>query len=197
MKKIRLVFLTGLAVVLPISVTIFILIWMGGEAERLLGSIIQLIFPAPIYKPGMGLAAGIFLIFLVGLLTRTWIVRNIIEWGESLISRIPLVKSIYGAVQDMLHFLSGSDGRKFDQVVSVTLKGADASLLGFVTRDQLKDLPSGLKRDDGIAVYLPMSYQIGGYTLFLPRSAVRPVEMPMQEAARFILTAGVKRSNRG
>ena len=65
-------------------------------------------------------------------------------------------------------------------------------LLGFVTREDFSDLPAGLAGEGVVAVYLPMSYQIGGYTVMLPRSAIEPVNMSMQDAMKFAVTGGMK-----
>jgi uncharacterized membrane protein len=79
-------------------------------------------------------------------------------------------------------------------VVSVTLPGTQMRLLGFVTRRDFAGLPEGVGRPAEIAVYLPMSYQIGGYMLMLPREQAVPVEMSREEAMKFVLTAGLKTS---
>ena len=63
--------------------------------------------------------------------------------------------------------------------------------LGILTRDSLADLPEGLAEEDAVAVYMPMSYQIGGYTAFVPRKLVEPVEMSVEDAMRFAVTAGM------
>ena len=78
------------------------------------------------------------------------------------------------------------------QVVSVKLPGTDWRLLGFVTRAEFDDLPAGIGAAGEIAVYLPMSYQVGGYTAIVPRDSARPVEMSREDAMKFILTAGLK-----
>jgi uncharacterized membrane protein len=64
--------------------------------------------------------------------------------------------------------------------------------LGFVSRADFSDLPEGIGREGEIAVYLPMSYQIGGYTLFMPRAQAVAVDMSREDAMKFILTAGLK-----
>jgi uncharacterized membrane protein len=74
----------------------------------------------------------------------------------------------------------------------VTFPGTSWKLLGFVTRAEFTDLPQGVGTASEVAVYLPMSYQVGGYTVILPREAIRPVEMSREEAMKFILTAGLK-----
>jgi uncharacterized membrane protein len=77
------------------------------------------------------------------------------------------------------------------QVVSVQYPGTQMRLLGFITRSDFSDLPQGVANADDVAVYLPMSYQVGGYTVVVPRSQITPVNMARDEAMRFVLTAGL------
>jgi uncharacterized membrane protein len=77
------------------------------------------------------------------------------------------------------------------RVVAVTLPGI-GRLLGFVTRTEFGDLPEGVAKEGEVLVYLPMAYNIGGYTVFLPRERIQPVEMSREDAMKFILTAGLK-----
>jgi uncharacterized membrane protein len=116
--------------------------------------------------------------------------RQLFRWAEQAMLALPLVRSIYSAVKDMIG-LFGRDGPAM-QVVSVTFPGTSWKLLGFVTRAEFTDLPQGVGTPSEVAVYLPMSYQVGGYTVILPREAIRPVEMSREEAMKFILTAGLK-----
>ena len=67
---------------------------------------------------------------------------------------------------------------------------------GFVTRRDFSALPPNLGDEHTIAVYLPMSYQVGGYTLMLPRDAVEPLDMSVDEAMRYALTAGMSTARR-
>jgi uncharacterized membrane protein len=77
------------------------------------------------------------------------------------------------------------------QVVSLSLPG-NVRLLGFVTRADFSDAPPGIAAAGEVAVYLPMSYQVGGYTVLVPKSALTPVKMSREDAMKFILTAGLK-----
>lgn len=72
----------------------------------------------------------------------------------------------------------------------------EAKLLGFLTRERIQDILglSAEEGDDIVAIYLPLSYQIGGYTLYLPRSKVEPVPMSMEDAMRRVLTAELSKS---
>lgn len=191
MKGLSKIFFTGLAAVLPVLLTFYILVWLGAKAESVFGGTLNLLLPAHWYKPGMGLVAGVVFIFLVGLTLRAWAVRRFFSLGERLLNRIPLVKAIYGSIRDLMNFFGGKD-QGFSQVVLVRLGDTQMKLLGFVTREDFGDLPAGLAGEGVVAVYMPMSYQIGGYTVLLPRSAIEPVNMSMQEAMKFAVTGGMK-----
>src|SRR5690606_41431583 len=77
------------------------------------------------------------------------------------------------------------------QVVRVPAPGARSRLLRCVTRSACGDAPKGIAGDQ-VAVYFPMSYQVGGYTVFMPKEALEPVDMTREDAMKFILTAGLK-----
>lgn len=192
-NRIARTFFTGLAVVLPIVITLALLAWLFRTAESLLGGMVRVLLPDGAYLGGMGLVAALVLIFLTGILMEGILFRRLVKWLEQLLDRIPLVKTIYGAVRDLMGMFSQKDGKKFSKVVLVDVPSLGAQVLGFVTIDEHRDLP--FKSPDAtVAVYFPMSYQIGGYTLFLPRERVKPVDMSMEDAMRFIVTAGMSRS---
>lgn len=190
-------FLKGLAVVIPITLTLAILWWMAAGAERLMGSALKFLMPGGWYVPGMGLASGLALVALIGLLSHVLIFQKIFYLGEAIFNRLPLVKTIYTAIKDFIGYLSPDKDSKMSKVVLVKFPGQSFQLIGFVTREQFDDLPFTPSAEDPIAVYMPMSYQIGGYTLFLPRSALTPLDIPFETAMRLVLTGGVtqKREN--
>jgi uncharacterized membrane protein len=191
MKKIIRKLLAGLATILPVLITAYLLYWLAKSAEKSLGSLIRLVLPEDWYWPGMGIAAGIVLIFVIGLLMQAWGVRSLVAWVERIVLRIPLIKTVYGAVRDLIGFLTQAKDSGLRQVVAVTIGDKKIQLIGFVTREDLTGLPKEIGGHDKIAVYLPMSYQLGGYTVIVPRSAVQPVDMSLEEATRFVLTGGV------
>jgi uncharacterized membrane protein len=189
-------FLAGLAGILPITITLAVLWWLGTTAENALEGLLAWLVPAMPYFPGMGLAAGIGLVFAAGVLLRAWLVQGVFRWVEGWMQRIPVVKTIYGVVSDMMGLVSGDLEQKFGEAVLVTLPGTDYRLVGFVTRKDFAGLPARLGGAGTVAVYLPMSYQIGGYTLVLPAEQVVPLGLPLEDAMRFALTAGVSAQRR-
>jgi uncharacterized membrane protein len=112
-----------------------------------------------------------------------------VGWTEWLLLEIPLVRSVYAAMRDLLGLFARHKEPAL-QVVAVEIAGA--RLLGFVTRTEFADLPAGIGKADEVAVYLPMSYQIGGYTVMVPKQAVTAVAMSREDAMKWILTAGLK-----
>jgi uncharacterized membrane protein len=191
-RRISRIFLRGLVVILPIVITLALVYWLVLSTEALLGGIVKLVLPDKYYTTGLGVLLGLILIFVAGLTINVWVTRMLIGWAEALMERIPIVKSIYGAVRDLAEFLSGArSGQRFHKVVVVTI-GENMRLMGFVTREDFSDQPAHIgATSDTIAVYLPMSYQIGGFTVFLPRSSVQPIDITIEDAMRYTLTAGM------
>jgi uncharacterized membrane protein len=187
-------FLSGLAVVLPIVITIAVLLWVVTTAERLLGSVAGALLPGDGAPRGLGIVLAIALIFGVGVLMEAVYFRRLMGWIEELLNRIPLVKTVYGAVRDLMSLFSKAGTRRFSKVVMVKFPGIEARLIGFVTIEDFAGLAVTAGPDE-VAVYLPMSYTIGGYTVLLPRSCLTPLDMSLEDAMRFVVTAGMSRSS--
>jgi len=180
----------GLVVVLPMALTAWLLWWLGTSVESLLHQVIVLVVPEDEYKPGMGIVAAVLLLIAAGTLVNAFIVRRVLAAWERLMDRIPIVKSVYGAVRDFVQMLPASGERRELRRV-VLVRFGDAAAIGFVTRDDAAELGLGPAGDGAVAVYFPMSYQIGGYTLLVPRAQVEPLDLPIESAMRMVLTGGM------
>jgi len=196
MRKVSKAFLAGLMAILPIAITISILYWLGATAESALGGLLRTVLRS-YYRPGMGLVAGVVVVFLIGLALQAWVFRKLFAYGENLLKRIPVVKTVYGAARDLIAFFSESKDKSLNQVVMVALGNTNLRLIGFVTREDFSAYPKSMAANDTVAVYLPMSYQMGGFTALLPRSALQPLDMSFQDAMRFALTAGMSSGEKG
>jgi uncharacterized membrane protein len=188
-RRIGRIFFTGLLTVLPIVITIYFTLWVLGVMEKFFGKQLMLLIPDDWYRTGMGLVVAIVVVFVVGLLMGDIVFRRVVQWAEWLLLEIPLVRSVYAAMRDLLGLFAQ---HKEPALQVVTVEFAGARFLGFVTRTDFADLPAGIGREGEVAVYLPMSYQIGGYTVMVPRTAITPVEMSREDAMKWILTAGLK-----
>jgi len=192
MKRLSAIFLQGLIALLPLGVTVLVLFWLGSAAERTLGPGIRWVLRDGWYVPGMGVLAGLAFTLFLGLLVNLWGVPQLIRLGEKLIGRIPLVKTIYGAVRDLLGFFAKSGGLgAMNKVVMVSFGDTGIRVVGLLTRETFGDLPPGLGGEEDVAVYVPYSYQIGGFTLIVPRRQIQPLDMRLEDAMRFVVTAGV------
>jgi len=142
------------------------------------------------YVPGMGLMLGITGIFLLGFLVSQRGVGKLLSLVELPFTNLPVVKSIYSSLKDFADYFSPQRSQAAQQmVVTLRLPGHALELVGLVTRQSVGDLPAGFLQGDRVAVYLPMGYMIGGYTVFVPRDWVQPIDMPVEEAMRSTLFA--------
>jgi uncharacterized membrane protein len=187
------IFLTGLLTVLPIVVTIYVTVWMLTVLERFFGKQIMLLVPDEWYRTGMGLLVAIAVVFAVGVLMHGYVFRRLFALLEWLMLEIPLVRSVYTAMRDLLGMFAEHKDEAL-QVVAITLPG-EMRVLGFITRADFSDAPPGIAQPGEVAVYLPMSYQLGGFTVFVPKDAVTPIDMSREEAMKFILTAGLRNAS--
>ena len=184
-------FLKGLAVVIPVALTLAILWWIATSAEKLMGTVLKFTLPDGWYIPGMGLVSGLALIALIGLLSHVLIFQKLFNLGETIFHRLPLVKTIYTAIKDFIGYLNPDKDNQMSKVVMVQLPGQEFQLIGFVTREQFDDLPFTPAAEDPVAVYMPMSYQVGGYTAFLPRKCLTPLDISFEHAMKLVLTGSV------
>ena len=189
MKQIGSILLKGLVTILPIGLTAYFVYWLGVTTESLLSKPIKFVV-GDNYWPGMGLVTGFVILFLVGLAVNAFVVRRVLGLGEDLLLRVPVVKTVYSAIRDMTRLVN-TDKKKGDLDRVVTLDIGFGKMIGFVTQEHANTLGIG-GGDDLVAVYLPMSYQIGGYTIYLPRSRVSETELSVEQAMRIALTGGVR-----
>ena len=188
-------FLKGLAVVIPAALTLAILWWLARGAEQVLGGLLSRFLPEGWYVPGMGLLSAVAITILIGLLTHIILFQRLFAVGEAILNRLPLVKSIYSAIKDFMAYFSPDSREAMRKVVLVKLPDQQFELIGFVPREDFSSLPVELSVEEPVAVYLPFSYQIGGYTLFLPRKCLTPLDMSFEEAMKLVLTGAVTRES--
>ena len=183
---------TGFITLLPVILTIYLLYWLAVSSEQVMGGILRYILPDVLYFPGLGVLAGLVVVFVVGLVMKAYFVRQLFALGEAVLYRLPIIKTVYRAIRDMFDFFSPNKSG-LGQVVAVSIDGKQ--VIGFITQEDPERLPESFRELDSVLVYIPMSYMIGGFTLFIPRSDVRKLNMSMDEAMRFALTAGITGKN--
>jgi uncharacterized membrane protein len=204
--KIYRLFIKGLFAVLPILITVNLVLWLTGFAEDIFAEPLQQFLPKALYIKGMGVLLGFGIIILVGAMVNNYLTSQFLNWMQGYLQKIPFIKTIYNPIRDILNLFDGESSSGLQRVVLVNfpaLNGAaggnqgeeSIEMLGLVTRDRFNDLEiSGL---DGsrIAVYIPFSYAMGGYTIIVPKSRVRETKINAQEALKLAITGWVKAKN--
>ncbi|MAD47012.1 MAG: hypothetical protein CMI02_04555 [Oceanospirillaceae bacterium] len=183
----------GSMVVIPLLVTVW-LIWSALLWFNNLGSRALMYMSIPELFPGMGLVLMLVTLLVVGLLFQFNPVSWLYQYVEDALLRFPLVKTLYGAIKDFAAMFDQEKRQHSQQTVLVDIPG-QGRLVGFITSTRTPQ--AVIDASDGeelVAVYLPMSYMVGGYTLFLPRAQVTEVDWSFEDAMRFTLTAGVSQS---
>ncbi len=181
MASIKRTFIKGLITIVPITATVFLLVWLFQTTEKILANTIKSLLPNNIaYVPGMGLIFILILIFIIGFVLNAWVARWLFNLGEKIVGKIPLIKTIYNSVKDITAMFAQSKG-DIGKVVTVDFD-QNRKLVGFLTRDNLDGLNLVKDNSGYVAVYLPMSYQIGGYTVLLPKEQVTEVDIPADRA---------------
>ncbi len=181
----------GVLAVGPALITAYALFWLFTTLEGLLGGLLLSVVGERLYVPGTGLILALALLIGVGMLIDAYVGQWFVDRIDALANRVPVVKSIYGAVRDLLQFaIPGGGGEKEElrRVVAWECKPG-VWLVGFVTGVAFVEV--GDPSVEKLSVYFPMSYQIGGYTFLLSETDLTTVNMSVEDAMKGILTAGV------
>ena len=195
MRRIWNTVLKGLVAILPIGLTLYVVYWLAVAAERVFSPLIRLVLPDRYYWPGLGIVAGLLILYVVGLAVNAYVVRRLLRMGDDLLARIPVVKTIYVATRDFMRFLPTS-GKGSDLKRVVLVPFGPGKAIGFVTSETGNLLGDAHAHEDTVAVYLPMSYMVGGYTVFLPREAIEPTSLSVEAGMRLALMGGVQSERR-
>jgi len=188
MKTMYRYFFRGLITFLPVALTVYLLFLFVSGAESMAVWLIRPLI-GDFYLPGLGLAFGMGLILALGFLVSQPLASRLLSWVEFPFTRLPVVKSIYSSLKNFADYFTPHDHKPQQQVVVLRLPGHELAMVGLVTRQSMLGLPTALHAQERVAVYLPMGYMIGGYTVFVPRSWTEPLEMTVEEAMRSSLIA--------
>lgn len=190
MKKLNQIFFKGLFVVLPITLTFYLLYWASAKAEGLFGSIVMLAVGKEFYWPGTGIVLTLLFIFLVGLLAHNYFTGRVFRWFTNQLEQFPLIKVIYNPLKDLMALIPGRSQQASNQhVVLVPIGGV--KMMGLVTRESLEELPG----KNLITVYVPFSYMLGGLTVMVAPDQIEKVDIPVDQAIKLSVTAWIKAKN--
>lgn len=193
-KKLKQIFLTGLAVTIPIGLTLYILFFLIDIMDGLLKIIPVRYHPDTllgIHIPGLGIIVTLALITIAGLVTTSYVGYKIVQSGEDLVDRIPFVRNIYQAIKKISDSMFMDKRSSFKKVVLVEFPRKGVYTIGFVT-----GVPSGeIRKKAGqncISVFLPTTPNpTSGYLIIVPEDELVPMDMSVEEALTFIISVGI------
>ena len=192
MKKLYKYFFRGLITILPVALTLYVLYLFLAWSETLALWVLRPLIGS-FYLPGMGLVFGVLSILAIGYLVSKPGVRKLLSFAELPFTNLPVVKSIYTSLKSFADYFSPASQQGEQSVVILRMPGHAMEIVGLITRRSFADLPPGFLPGERVAVYLPMGYMIGGYTVFVPVEWVQPIEMSVEEAMRSSLIAWMAR----
>lgn len=192
MKRLTRALLTGLSLLLPVVLSLQLALWLVTTLEQWLKSLWEIALPMQWYMPGLGAISFLFLATIIGLSARVWLLGWLWKIPGRMLEKVPVIIYIYNTIKDFVDMMGGKNFAA-QSVVWVTLPQAHTRLLGIITKHGA-DKDSRLAQligDDELAVYLPMSYQAGGYMIIVKEEQVERIDMEPGDALRLIMSAGL------
>ncbi len=194
----RNIFITGLLVTLPIAFTIFILNFLFKTLDNWLSpSITKLLIlaGAPILEdfrvPGLGVAATVFIIFLVGVLTKNIFGAKLVQLGEMIVEKIPIVRNIYTGAKQVVTTIAHTDTNAFNRVVLIEFPRKGIHAMGFVT-SETKGEVQALTEGDVVSVFVPTTPNpTSGFLVFLPQNDIIDLTMSVEDGIKLIISCGI------
>jgi len=188
-SRIRRIFAAGLLVIGPISVTLFLVYKLVQWTDDILHFAIPL--PPLLAKPGLGLIFLAALVFLVGLITTNIAGRKVVEFGERILKRIPVINSIYSGVKTLVEAFTMPSSGAFKQVVLIEYPRKGAWALGFVT-NEVGIGGRGIAGPDKLNIFVPTAPNpTSGMVIVVERDDAIYLDLSVKEAIEFIVSGGV------
>lgn len=195
LQRFRVNFLTGLVVVAPVVLTIY-LIWLfvGFVDDRVLPWLPQRYNPVTYFGeiPGLGVIVFIAGTTVAGYLAKGLLGRQMLRYGETLVDRTPIVRSIYNAVKQIIETIFAQSKSSFQNACLIEYPRKGIWAVAFVSTDAKGELPSKTGVSDMLSVFLPTTPNpTSGFLLFLPREDVVILDMSVEDAAKLVISAGL------
>ena len=195
-KALKKYLITGVLVWLPIAVTIWAMTYIISAADRLISLLPESWQPQHFWGfniPGLGIVAATVVLFVTGVFAANVLGRRILGAWDSLLGRIPVVKSIYSSVKKVSESLLSDSSRSFKTPVLVPFPQPGIWTIAFVSGHIPDKLKGSLPQDDDyISVYVPTTPNpTGGYYLMVKKNDVRELDMSVDQALKYVISLGM------
>jgi uncharacterized membrane protein len=200
-SRLRNYFLTGLVIAGPLAITVYLSWWL----VHWMDSWVKPLIPArydpeqylPFAVPGFGALVAVVLITLLGFFAANLLGRTLVSYGERILGRMPLVRTVYGALKQMFETMLTSKAATFNKVVLIEYPRRETWSLAFVAMPATGEVRDILQVDDThenevMTVYVPTTPNpTSGYLLFAKRREMIELDMTIEEAAKLVITGGL------
>lgn len=193
--KIRGYFLTGIIVTAPIGLTFYVSFLFIGFIDAKVRNIIPVEYHydniLPFEIPGLGLLIVFIMLTFIGFLTAGLIGRYIIKLGERIIARLPIIRSVYGALKQIFESVLKSSSKSFREVVLIEYPRKGIWAIGFITGDTKGEVQLSSK-EELVNVFLPTTPNpTSGFLLFVPRKDLNVLNMNVEEGIKMVISGGI------
>lgn len=194
MGRLRAYLLAGVLVTAPIAVTIYIGWWflsfIDGHIRPLIPTAYNPENYLPFSIPGIGVLTLLVALTLVGAFTAGYVGRLVLRIGEGAVERMPVVRSVYGAVKQIVETVLAKKSNAFREVVLVEYPRHGAWSLGFITGAAHPEVQK-VSAEEMVHVFIPCAPPTAGYLVILPRREVRVLDMTVEDGLKLVMSAGI------
>ncbi|HRH05057.1 MAG TPA: DUF502 domain-containing protein [Burkholderiaceae bacterium] len=194
MSNLRKWMFAGLLVIVPVAITIWLIEWMLSTLDKTLLILPEAWHPDKLigfHIPGFGLILAVISLLIVGAVASNFLGKKVFVWGDNVLLRIPVVRSIYSSVKQVSDTLFSENGNAFRKAVMIEWPRSNVWTIAFVTGKPNGELLKHLK-DDFVSIYVPTTPNpTGGYFVLLKMSDCIELDMSVDEALKYIVSMGV------
>ena len=197
MARLRYYFLTGLVVAGPIAITFYLTWWFVTWVDGIVRPFVPIAYRPETYLPfglpGSGLVVAVFALTFLGFLTANLIGRTLVDLGEALLGRMPVVRAIYRGLKQVFETLFSGSGSSFRRVGLVEFPSPGMWSIVLISQDPSVEIAAKLPgKEDFISVFLPCAPNpTTGFFFYVPKSKLIEIDMNAEDAATLIMSAGV------
>jgi uncharacterized membrane protein len=195
--RLRNYFLTGLVLVGPIAITAYLtwsfVTWVDNLVRPFIPAVYLPETYLPFYVPGYGLVIALLTLTFLGFITANLLGRSLVEFGETILDRMPIVRSIYKSLKQIFETVFSKDGSSFRKVGLVEFPAPGMWSIVFISQTPTADITDHLpSQEEHISAFMPCAPNpTTGFFFYVKRKDVIDIDIPVEDAATLLISAGM------